>query len=77
MTEQIKARQTAEETTSAVESGQRADTGGARRGAERKDRPINRYLYENVVSNVEGQIEYWNRRASQESGVVPWAETNS
>ena len=36
MTEEIKTRQTAEETTSAVESGQRADTGSARYGAERK-----------------------------------------
>jgi hypothetical protein len=67
VTEEIRARQTAEETRSAVESGQRADTGGARRGAERKARQINRYLYENLVSNVEGQIEYWNRRASHES----------
>ncbi len=38
MTEEINARQTAEETRSAVESGQRADTGGASRngGTERK-----------------------------------------
>lgn len=36
MTEEIKTRQTAEETTSVVESGQRADTGSARYGAERK-----------------------------------------
>ena len=35
MTEEIKTRQTAEGTTSAVESGQRADTGSARYGAER------------------------------------------
>ena len=67
MTEEITSRQTAEETGSAVESGQRADTGGAHRGAERKARQINRYLYENLVSNVEGQIEYWNRRALRES----------
>ena len=32
MTEEIKTRQTAEETTSAVKSGQRADTGSARYG---------------------------------------------
>jgi len=36
VTEEIKTRQTAAETTSAVESGQRADTGSARYGAERK-----------------------------------------
>ncbi len=67
MAEEIRARQTTKETRSVVESGQRADTGGARNGAERKARPINRYLYENLVSNVEGQIEHWNRRASRES----------
>jgi len=38
VTEEIKTRQTAEETTSAVESGPRADTGSARYGAERNDR---------------------------------------
>ena len=36
MIEEIKTSQTAEETTSAVESGQRVDTGSARFGAERK-----------------------------------------
>jgi len=36
VTEEIKTRQTAEETTSVVEVGQRADTGSARYGAERK-----------------------------------------
>ena len=36
VTEEIKTRQTTEETTNAVESGQRADTGSARYGAERK-----------------------------------------
>lgn len=38
MTEEIKTRQTAEETTSAVDSGLRADTGSARYGAERSER---------------------------------------
>jgi hypothetical protein len=36
VTEEIKTRQTAEGTTSAVESGQWADTGSERFGAERK-----------------------------------------
>lgn len=38
MTEEIKTRQTAEGTTSAIESGRRADTSGARSGAERNER---------------------------------------
>jgi hypothetical protein len=36
VTEEIKTRLTAEETTSTLESGQRADTGSARYGAERR-----------------------------------------
>jgi len=44
VTEEIKTRQTAEETTSAVESGRRADTGSARYGAERK-LVAHRYAY--------------------------------
>ena len=36
MTEEIKTRQTEEETTSAIEPGQRADTGSARYGARER-----------------------------------------
>lgn len=63
MTDEIKVRQTGQEATSAVQSGQKADTGGARCGAERK---INRYLYENIVCNLECQISGWTRRAARE-----------
>ena len=38
MTEEIKISQTAEETTSTASGGQQASTGGARHGAERKER---------------------------------------
>jgi hypothetical protein len=38
VTEEIKTRQTTDETTSAVESGHPADTGSARYGAERNER---------------------------------------
>jgi len=58
MTEEIPIRQSATEATSAVPSGQQGITGGARCGAERTTPEINRYLYENLVSNVESQIEH-------------------
>ena len=38
----------------------------ARYGAERTTPGINRYLYENLVSNVESQIEHWTRRAARQ-----------
>ncbi len=38
MTEEIKISQTVEEATSAIQTGQQASTGGARHGAERKER---------------------------------------
>jgi len=68
MTEEITIRQTADEATSAVPSGQQGITGGARDGAEIEGRTpeINRYLYENLLSNVEGQIEHWNRKAARQ-----------
>jgi hypothetical protein len=67
VTEEIKARQTAEETRSTVESGQGADTGGARRGAENSGAGFNRYLYENLLCNIECTIELWNRMAARHS----------
>ena len=62
MTEEIRNRQTAAGATSAAPSPQQGITGGARCGAETIASEINRYLYENLVSNLESQIEHWNRR---------------
>jgi hypothetical protein len=64
VTEEITIRQTGTEATSAVPSGQQGITRGARCGAERATPEINRYLYENLVSNVESQIEHWTRKAA-------------
>ena len=66
MTEEIPIRQSATEATSAVPSGQQGITGGARDGAERSAPEINRYLYENLVGNVENQIEHWTRKAAHQ-----------
>jgi len=65
VTEAITNRQTAAEATNAVPSGQQGITDGARDGAERTTQ-INRYLYENLVSNVESQIEHWTRKAARQ-----------
>ena len=67
MTEGIPIRQSATEATSAVPSGQQGITGGARCGAERTTPESNRYLYENLVSNVESQIEHWTRKAARQT----------
>jgi len=66
MTEEITVRQTATEARSAVPSGQQGVISGVRCGAERTTVQINRYLYENLVSNVECQIEHWNRKAARQ-----------
>ena len=66
MTEEIRNRQTAAGATSAAPSPQQGITGGARCGAETIASEINRYLYEKSVSNLESQIEHWNRKAARQ-----------
>ncbi len=39
---------------------------GAASGVETTTRQFNRHLYDNLVSNVEEQIQFWNRRAVRE-----------
>ena len=39
------------------------DAGGNRDSAEQTMRGFNRYIYENLLRHVEGQIECWNRNA--------------
>jgi hypothetical protein len=50
----------------AAPSSPQEHTGSARDGAERK---INRFLYENLVSNIECQINAWMRKAARETNV--------
>ncbi len=66
MTEVITTQHTAE-TASAAPSSLVADEGASRDGAQRTTSRFNRYLYENLVSNVEVQIESWNRQAGRQS----------
>ncbi len=57
-----------------IEVGQAAPGGAQREGGSRpceteieiRTPEINRYLYENLVSNVESQIEHWNRKAARQ-----------
>lgn len=71
MTEEIKARQTAEQVKGVVEPVRQATaiTGGASRndGTESSRPGFNRFIYENLVCHVEGQIEAWNRKAVSEA----------
>ena len=71
MTEEIKARQTEEQAKGVVESGRQptAITGGASRndGTESSMPKFNRFIYDNLVCHVEGQIETWNRKAVREA----------
>jgi hypothetical protein len=63
VTEEITIQQTAAEAASAVPSERDGITGGGG-GAERRTPKINRYLYENLVSNLESQIEHWTRKSA-------------
>ena len=66
MTEEIKSRQS-EEVTSVR---QPTDiTGGASRndGTESSRPRFNKFIWENLLCHVEGQIETWNRKAVREA----------
>lgn len=71
MTEEIKIRQAAEQVKDVVEPVRQATaiTGGASRndGTESSRPGFNRFIYENLVCHVEGQIETWNRKAVREA----------
>ena len=59
MTEKGTIQQIAKETADSVKSEKQSEAGDALSVAERTTR-FNRYLYENLVGNVEVQIESWN-----------------
>lgn len=71
MIEEIKARQTTKQVKGVVEPVRQATaiTGGASRndGTESSRPGFNRFIYENLVCHVEGQIEAWNRKAVREA----------
>ena len=77
MTEEIRIKQEAADATSAVASNQEGIRGSARRGADLETRTpeFNRYLFENLVSNVECQIEHWNRKAARQPPDPETAQT--
>jgi hypothetical protein len=58
-----------ERTHSEESAAQRGVTEGAHRGVqiEMSTPEINPYLYQNLVSNVESQIEHWNRKAARQA----------
>jgi hypothetical protein len=71
VTEEIKARQTAELAKGVVEQGRQATaiTGGASHndGTENSRPGFNKFIYENLLCHVEGQIETWNHKAAREA----------
>jgi hypothetical protein len=67
MTEEIKTHQSVERTTNGAQSGREDHTVDTSNCVERPRLQFNRYLYENLASNVECQLEYWNRKAGCQS----------
>ena len=66
MNEETVVHQAAEDATGAAQPCTQDHTLGAAGGVETTKRQFNRYLYDNLVSNVEEQIGFWNRRAVRE-----------
>jgi hypothetical protein len=60
---EIAADQSPPAATNQIASDRAADTGTLHRGADDTTRGFNRFLYENLICNVESQIEGWNRSA--------------
>jgi hypothetical protein len=66
VTEKTEVQQAAEDTTNAAQPCAKGHTIDAHTVAERTRGEFNRYLYENLIGNVECQIECWNRKAVRE-----------
>ncbi len=66
MTEEINGRQRAAQAERAALSSQPAELGFADSRAKISRPGFNRYIYENLLSHLEGQIETWNRTAVRE-----------
>lgn len=63
MTEDIESHQTTQDTTSEAENYREGNKVETLVEADIARPEFNRYLYENLWSNVGCQIEYWNRKA--------------
>ena len=63
MTEDSEIQQTTQDTTSEAETCREGIKVETRVEAAIARAEFNRYLYQNIWSNLECQVEYWNRRA--------------
>ncbi len=67
MTEETNRRQGAAQAERAALSSQPAELGFTDSRAKTSRPGFNRYIYENLLCHLEGQIETWNRMAVRES----------
>jgi stress response protein YsnF len=67
MTDEIRTQQSAENTMNETEACRADHELDTDRNVERPRLQFNPYLFENLVSNVEAQIEYWNRKAERQA----------
>jgi len=73
MAEDIETGQPTEETTNAAHPRHESHTVDASSDTERPTLDFNRYLYENLMSNLECQQEYWKRKADSQEESNPAA----
>jgi hypothetical protein len=70
MAEEIPIRRRLTEAESSLPQ-QQEDATSVYDGAAIRPAGINPYLYENLVSNVESQLEHWNRKAARQQQTNP------
>ena len=73
MAEEITSRQRLTEVKSSLPQ-QQEDASSVYDGAAIRAAGINPYLYENLVSNVESQIQHWNCKAARQTNPEPARE---
>ncbi len=66
MTGHSETQQTTQDVTNALETCRQETPAETHVRPERARPGFNRYLFENLMSNVEEQIGYWNRKAERQ-----------
>ena len=66
MNHEMSCREVATSAINMVKGSHGPDSGSANGGDESPICGFNHYIYENLLNNIEGQVEYWNRKAVRE-----------
>jgi len=70
VTKETEVQLAAKDITNAIQPCAQGHILEAPNGVEQTTRKFNRYLFQNLVSNVECQIEYWIRKADRQGNLT-------